>query len=217
MSSECSSCDGTCGQVVREGHSGDVQEEESWGPGESGEVRRKSEMEGGIRNSVRLYLRGWVQAPAGYQTERWCPQCSNSHPLLPACEPAGQTNHKQTQSKLKHIFQIIHTYNRSITETGMKNDCRPCTHSNLENKSHLCFDDSVHYCLQGLVPMALHNPLKVLWAVQESLSHCDVQIIVGLFSSQVLHTPTTLMKTEHRHMSTAKIKTLVYTIEISRT
>lgn len=36
----------------------DVQEEESWGPGKSGEVRRKSEMEGGIRNSVRLYLRG---------------------------------------------------------------------------------------------------------------------------------------------------------------
>lgn len=58
----------------------------------------------------------------------------------------------------------------------------------VKNKPHLRFDDSVHYCLQGLVPTALHNPLKVLWAVQESLGHGDVQIIVGLFSSQVLHT-----------------------------
>lgn len=35
----------------------DVQVEKSWGPGKSREERRKSEMGGGIRNSVRLYLR----------------------------------------------------------------------------------------------------------------------------------------------------------------
>lgn len=73
----------------------DVQGEEI-GSREEWRGEKESEMEGWIRNSVRLYLRGWVPAPAGCQTGRWCPRCWSYHPPLPACAPAGHIDYTNT-------------------------------------------------------------------------------------------------------------------------
>lgn len=53
--------------------------------------------------------------------------------------------------------------------------------------THLSFDYPVHYSLQSLQSVALHDTLEVLGAMHQSLSHANVQVIVGLFSSKILH------------------------------
>lgn len=57
----------------------------------------------------------------------------------------------------------------------------------------LGFDDPVHNCLHGFHFVALDDPFEVLRAMFEGLRHCDVQVVVGLLSSQILYEHDILM------------------------
>lgn len=51
---------------------------------------------------------------------------------------------------------------------------------------HLSLDDPVHDGLHGFHLVTLHDSFEVLRAVLEGLRDGDVQVVVGLLSSQVL-------------------------------
>lgn len=52
--------------------------------------------------------------------------------------------------------------------------------------THLRFDDPVHDRLHGFHFVTLHHSFEVLRAMFEGLRHRDVQVVVGLLSSQIL-------------------------------
>lgn len=56
------------------------------------------------------------------------------------------------------------------------------------NASDLSFDYPVHDRLHGFRLVTLYDSFEVLRAMLEGLCHCDVQVVVSLLSSQILHT-----------------------------
>lgn len=57
----------------------------------------------------------------------------------------------------------------------------------IERASYFSFHDPVHNRLHGFHFVALHDSFKVLGTMLQRLRHRNVQVVVGLLSSQVLH------------------------------
>lgn len=88
------------------------------------------------------------------------------------------------QRKILMIKSNHKNYGKIISQSILATtNCR----ESIERASYFSFHYPVHNRLHGFHFVALHDSFKVLGTMLQRLRHRDVQVVVGLLSSQVLH------------------------------